>query len=161
MAKNLWLAFTAISRRTFFSAFFCLWSVHTTALADNMHRAEEVAARSVFKAYFDAKDSRHYRQAYTYLSKIDQQSMGYDNWKTMADEFNRHAGQVRQRQITKVSWYDNPPNATPGLYCTLDFVATFENVDRLVGYIALIREDNGRFAILREEQNFVNIKNMP
>lgn len=118
----------------------------------------ELAVQQLTHDYFAAKDSRDYRKAYAFLSPSDQKEVPFENWKRIVDRFNQQAGPVTSRLITRITWYRNPPNVAPGLYCTVDFVGTFKNIDKLSGYLACHLESDGKFLIVREEQNYIGEK---
>jgi len=123
-------------------------------LVDQYAQYEQTVTKLTYD-YFAAKDSGDYREAYTFLSPTDQQQVPFESWRRLVKAFNRRAGPVTSRLITRIAWLNNPQNVAPGLYCTVDFVGAFKNIDKLSGYLAFHLETDGKFLIVREEQNYV------
>lgn len=107
-------------------------------------------------SYFAAKDGRKYQEAYALLSATQKQTLPFDRWSTLAEEFNSKAGEVRGRSIRKVTWYKDPPNTQPGVYAAADFSGLFDNAAAHCGYVVWHEQADGSFLLVREEQNFLD-----
>lgn len=105
-------------------------------------------------AYFSAKDSASYQQAFAFLST----QQPFDEWRASHEQFNALAGGVLARKISKITWYNNPPQAPPGIYAAADFVSRFENIDIHCGYLVWQQSPGGAFKLIREEQNYIDKK---
>lgn len=118
--------------------------------------AQQQAVLDATYRYLAAKDGGRLSDAYAMLSRRSKLSTPEREWIGKARDFNAQAGAVRTRRVTGISWYSNPPNAPePGLYVAADLNGAFENVEFLCGYVVWKRDDDGRFRLVREEQNFV------
>jgi hypothetical protein len=120
-------------------------------------QVQQVVAQT--NGYFAAKDSGDYRGAYDYwatnLPSGNWQSL--EQWQPTAEKFNAQAGRVRNRTVTKVTWYNKPPQASAsGIYAAVDFSGEFEKVGIYCGYLIWHLSPDGRFRLIREEQNFVD-----
>lgn len=117
-------------------------------------QVERVEAQT--RAYFAAKDVRQYGEAYARLSTAQQKTAPFESWRAAAQEFNARAGQVRQRAIKKITWYNNPPQAQPGIFAAVDFSGQFANADLYCGYLVWSEQADGAFLLDREEQNILD-----
>ena len=116
---------------------------------------EDLIKRQTY-AYFSAKDSRKYQEAYSLFSPSQQQTISFEPWSSSAEDFNSRAGAVRSRSIKKITWYKDPPRSAPGIYAAVDFASEFANIEIHCGYIAWHMQEDGSFRLVREEQNFID-----
>lgn len=108
-------------------------------------------------AYFSAKDTLNYREAYSLLSATQQATMPFERWRSMIETFNSKAGNIRSRRIKKITWYKDPPQApSPGVYAAADFVSEFTNIEIHCGYVVWHQQQDGLFRLVREEENFID-----
>lgn len=107
-------------------------------------------------AYFAAKDGRRYKEAYELLSPAAKQITPFERWRSDAETFNARMGQVLHRDIKKISWYKNPPQAPPGTYAAVDFSGRFTNANIHCGYLVWFERGDGSFLLVREEENFID-----
>ena len=108
-------------------------------------------------AWFAAKDSGRYQEAWVSLSDSLKAASPLPEWKAVAERFNQSAGPVRARQVTRLTLYENPPGAPEqGLYIAADFSADFERLDFVCGYLMWRRNSAGEWRLVREEQNIVD-----
>lgn len=115
---------------------------------------ERVESQS--RAYFSAKDSARYQEAYALLMPSLQQLTPFARWSFMAQHFNATAGQVVRRDIKKITWYKDPPQAAPGIYAAVDFSSQFANMNVHCGYVVWAEQNDGSFRLVREEANYVD-----
>lgn len=108
--------------------------------------------------YFSAKDAGNYRAAYSHLTTSAQEASPFDRWRMSAEQFNTLAGKPINRVIKKITWYKDPPSATPGIYAATDFGSRFENIDIHCGFIGWHKQSDGSFKVVREEQNYIDKK---
>ena len=116
---------------------------------------EELVERQTL-AYFSAKDSGKYQEAYSLFSPSQRQMISLERWISLAQQFNSRAGPVKSRKIKKVTWYKDPPNAAPGIYAAVDFAGEFANIDVHCGFVAWKMQEDGSFLVVREEENFID-----
>ena len=107
-------------------------------------------------AYFAAKDGRKYQEAYALLSPRQKQTISFERWSALAEDFNAKAGEVSGRNIKKITWYKDPPDTEPGVYAAADFSSEFANAAAHCGYVVWHEENDGSFLLVREEQNFLD-----
>jgi hypothetical protein len=118
--------------------------------------ADQQAILAATYAYFAAKDSGRYSQAWNMLAPGMKQVSTAAEWQRNAAGFNKDAGAVRSRRVTEITWYNNPTDAPqPGLYVAADYSAEFENLDFVCGYVMWLLQPDGSFAVTREEQNLL------
>ncbi|MFS0736179.1 DUF4019 domain-containing protein [Sphingomonas sp. 1P06PA] len=117
--------------------------------------AEELVAET--EAYFAAKDRGDAEAAYRRLAPSVKAYLPPDLWKANLAQFNAGAGKPEGREIARLTWYDNPPEARePGLYVAADFTGRFSGLALMCGYVMWHREADGTFRIVREEQNVLD-----
>jgi hypothetical protein len=117
---------------------------------------QEQLVRSGSEAYFTAKDRQEYEAAYGHLSPVQKETISFERWRSLTENFNAAAGPVRKRVIEKITWYKDPPKASPGVYAAVDFSGQYANVDTYCGYVVWVEQPDGKFLLLREEQNFID-----
>jgi hypothetical protein len=110
------------------------------------------------RAYFSAMDGARYQEAYALLGNSLQQQAPFARWSFLAQHFNATAGQVVRRDIKKITWYKDPPQAAPGIYAAVDFSGQFANVNVHCGYLVWAEQNDGSFRLIREEQNSIDKK---
>ncbi len=122
--------------------------MHVAASAEQIRQVEQQA-----RLYFAAKDQRRYQQAYALMAPVQKLAVPFDAWQARVDAFNDKAGAVRERAIRKITWYQDPPQAAPGLYAAVDFVSQFANLEVHCGFVAWQQQPDGSFLLVREEEN--------
>ena len=131
-------------------------SVSATASAADPSEAQQRAVLEATYGYLAAKDGNLLSDAYAMLSPRAKATMPEPEWTASARAFNQRSGAVRARRVTHISWYSDPPDAPePGLYVAADLNGAFENVEFLCGYLMWRLEADGRYRLVREEQNFL------
>jgi hypothetical protein len=107
--------------------------------------------------YYSAKDAGDYAGAYAMFADGMKEAAHFDTWSANARSQNAKAGHVLNRLITKITWYKDPPSAPePGIYAAADFSGQFENDPIYCGYLAWHRGADGKFRVIREEENFID-----
>lgn len=116
--------------------------------------ADQRALLAATYDYFAAKDAGRYADAYALLSDRMKASAPSAEWQAAARGFNDVAGRALGRRVVEISWYANPADAPePGLYVAADYSAEFEKLEFVCGYVMWKLLPDGRFALVREEQN--------
>jgi hypothetical protein len=108
------------------------------------------------RLYFEAKDQGRYAGAYDLMAASLKQGMSFGAWKGKAEAFNASAGAVERRTISGITWYHNPPHVEPGLYAAVDFTSKFAEVDLHCGFLAWREQPDGKFVLVREEENYLD-----
>ena len=116
-------------------------------------QVQRVGLQSI--AYFAAKDGRRYKEAYELLSPASKQITPFERWRSVAEDSSAKMGEVLHRDIKKITWYKNPPQAAPGTYAAVDFSSQFTNANIHCGYLVWSEQGDGSFLMVREEENFI------
>lgn len=120
-------------------------------------KAQEQNIQRLTYQYFQNRDTGKYQQAYSLFSVALKTSISEKNWLASVKQFNAKAGKPLKRQVSKLTWYNNPPSSpTPGIYVAADYVSQFENVDIHCGFVIWKQQKDGSFRIVREEENFID-----
>ena len=114
------------------------------------------AIEAVTRAYFTARDSNKAETAYAFLSPRQKQYVPFPTFSRMLEEFNAKAGEVQDRNIRKITWYKDTPQAGPGLYVAVDFSSKFPGLALHCGYVVWHEQRDGAFLQVREEVNLVD-----
>lgn len=119
--------------------------------------ADNRAVLAATRSWFAARDQARYGDAYAMLSEGMKAAAPFEDWREAARRFGEKAGTVRDRRITRLSWYVDPPSApAPGLYVAADFSADFADLEFVCGYVVWHREADGAWRVVREEQNILD-----
>jgi hypothetical protein len=123
---------------------------------------QEQVVRARTSAYFAAKDSGRFADAYAMLTPQMQADADLQTWSGAAADFNRRAGALRNRQLIRVTWYNNPPQApVAGLYAAVDFNGDFAGLHFLCGYVVWLLQRDGSWRLVREEQSSAALADAP
>jgi hypothetical protein len=134
-------------------------SITSTKNRDTQWRPTPEQQREVERlsyAFFAAKDTGKYAEAYAMQSDSQKRSMTLDNWASLNAKFAETSGAVQSRQLKKITWYKDPPAPEPGVYAAADYVSRFANIDIHCGYLVWHQQADGAFLLKREEQNFID-----
>jgi hypothetical protein len=115
------------------------------------------SARDIAADYLGAMDQGRYADAYAFLSDLNRQE-SFTAFSDRLRAFNARAGLVVERRPVKITWTKDPARApVPGIYVAIDFVSSFQNIDRDCGYLVLYQPPvGGSFKVMREENNFLD-----
>lgn len=108
------------------------------------------------RQYFLAQDEGRYRDAYGMMTASQQQLLPFSRWNFLEQDFGARAGKLIRRDIRKVTWYRDPPQAAPGVYAAVDFAGEYANTSLYCGYLVLSQQADGTFLVLREERNVID-----
>jgi hypothetical protein len=108
------------------------------------------------KAYFSARDSSKFDEAYAFLSARQKQYRPQGVFQRLIEEFNAKAGPVQARRLRAGTWYKDTPQAGPGLYVAVDYSSDFPNLALHCGYLVWQEQPDGRFLQVREEENVID-----
>jgi hypothetical protein len=114
---------------------------------------DEADIRERALAYLEAKDTGAFDHAFAMLGPTMTGYMTPESWRKPRAAFNAAAGGDAAREVIRVTWYDNPPNApTPGRYVAADYRASYASKAFYCGYVVWLRQEDGGYLIVREEE---------
>lgn len=114
---------------------------------------DETLIRDRTLAYLIAKDTGDFDSGFAMLGASMKDIMGDASWRKPRAAFNAASGQPLQRQVVRVTWYDNPEGApTPGRYAAADYNAQYANSAFYCGYVMWLLQADGNYRIVREEE---------
>ncbi|UOF12954.1 DUF4019 domain-containing protein [Lysobacter capsici] len=121
------------------------------ATADDERRVKETTL-----AYLLAKDTGDFAKARSMQTEEAKLSMPPD-WSESRAAFNQQAGQPAQRQVVRLTWYDNPQGAPrKGRYVAADYRGDYRHAGFYCGYAMWYREADGSYRLVREEEGQVS-----
>ena len=107
--------------------------------------------------YFQAKDNSDYKTAFEVYAESAKAIIDFDDWKANLVKFYTVAGTGISRTPTRITWYNNPANASvSGIFAAIDYSSTFANINIHCGYLMWHKKDDGNFELIREEQNYLD-----
>jgi Protein of unknown function (DUF4019) len=106
--------------------------------------------------YFAAKDAGRHQNAYAMYDTSFKQKTTFEQWQSVTKESGTKLGADIKRSIKRLVWYKDPAGATPGVYAAMDFSGVSANVDIYCGYIVWKQQGDATYALVREEQNFID-----
>jgi hypothetical protein len=116
--------------------------------------AQEQAVLARTRAYFEARDSGRYAEAYAMLTPAMQADSTLESWSRQASEYARRARASRGRQPTRVTWYNDPPSApVHGLYAAVDYNGNFADLLFMCGYVVWLLQADGSWRLASEAQS--------
>jgi hypothetical protein len=113
---------------------------------------DEAIVRARTLDYLAAKDRGEFDTALAMFTSTMQAMMTQDSWRTPRAAFNSAAGIPSQREVVRVTWYDNPPGVAPGRYVAADYRARFKSAAFYCGYLSWLQQPDGSYRIVREEE---------
>jgi hypothetical protein len=128
----------------------------TTALAATVQGVrDDRVIRTRTLAYLAAKDRGDYAAAHAMLAPNTQALMTRGTWFESRIAFNTVAGTPNQREVIRITWYDNPPDVEPGLYAAADYRASYSSGAFYCGFVGWRQEPDGSYRIVREEEGHI------
>ncbi len=107
--------------------------------------------------YFQAKDNGDYKTAFDTFSEEMASVIDFNDWKANLVKFYAAAGAGISRTPTRITWYNNPANASvSGIFAAVDYTSTFANIDINCGYLMWHKKSDDSFELIREEQNYLD-----
>ena len=113
-------------------------------------RVEELS-----KAYFAEKDAARYAEAWERLGAGLRLQWTFEGWRDAAAASAARTGEMRQRELKKVTIYRSSQSGTPGTYAAVDFTGRFANAETYCGYLVWSQQADGSFLLMREEANYI------
>jgi len=128
----------------------------TTGATWQASDAQVQAVERQSRTYFAAKDDHRLDEAYKMQSPALTNLAPFDRWRSDTEKVQSAIGPVVRRDIKKITWYKDPPNGSPGTYAAVDFTGQFTNTAVHCGFLVWREEGDGRFLLLREEENYID-----
>lgn len=118
---------------------------------------QEEAIQRLTHQYFSNRDHGRFEEAYLMFSPSFKSTIRKDDWVARIQPFHEKAGMPIKRQISKITWYNNPASSPDaGVYAAADYTSQFQNIDIHCGFVIWKRQPNGSFQIIREEENYID-----
>ncbi len=114
--------------------------------------ADQETIRQLTLAYLEAKDRGDFKHALAMVAEPTRGMMARSQWQDARRTFNAAAGPVSSREVIAINWYDHPSGAPPGWYATADYTATYASAAFYCGYLAWMRQPDGSFTMIREDE---------
>lgn len=109
------------------------------------------------RQFFDLQDRSRFEQAYAMLAPGWKAISSAEAWIASREDSRARAGRLVDVQITKVTWYDNPPDApAPGAYVAFDYSGRTERFPVYCGYLIWHQQPGGDFLLAREESGHLD-----
>lgn len=103
--------------------------------------------------YFQLRELGDYEKAYTLFTDGQKSHVSLAQFSSQWAAVRERYGKLTKLTITKVTWYQNPPGLSRGLYAAIDFRASFERLEDFCGLV--VWSINDGYKVQREEMNFL------
>jgi hypothetical protein len=114
---------------------------------------DERAVRAATLDYLAAKDRGDFDAAYALLGGEMAAMFTTENWRSPRATFNAAAGQPNNREVVRLTWYDDPAGAPiPGRYVAADYRGDYAHAGFYCGYLMWYLQPDGSYRIVREEE---------
>lgn len=114
---------------------------------------DEANIRAWTLDYLAAKDAGDFDRAYARFAPTMAGFMSPESWRVPRSAFNAAADGKAEREIIRLTWYDDPVGApTPGRYVAADYRAQYPSQAFYCGYVVWLRQHDGGYLIVREEE---------
>lgn len=113
---------------------------------------DEADIRSRTLAFLSAKDHGDFDTALAMFSPTTGATLTDENWGGPRREFNAAAGMPLQRQVVRLTWYDDPAGGEPGRYVAADYSASHADAAFYCGYLMWRLQPDSSYRIVREEE---------
>jgi hypothetical protein len=111
--------------------------------------------------YLIAHDAQEFERAYAMLTPSMQRQAPYGEWRVMQADALARAGKPQGHDILKISWYQDPPaGQLPGTYAAVDLACHYEKLTLCSEVLIFHRGPDGRFQVMRHEQNTLDSATM-
>lgn len=114
---------------------------------------EEVGIHAATLEYLAAKDDGDFDRAHAMLKPATGDMFTEASWREPRRQFNKSAGKPEEREVVRITWYDDPAGApSPGRYAAADYRAAYASGAFYCGYVVWLRQHDGSYRIVREEE---------
>jgi hypothetical protein len=127
--------------------------------------AQSAEARALIEEltqdYLVAHDAQEFERAYAMLTPSMQEHASFDEWRGMNADSLARVGKPEGHDILKITWYQDPPQGQlPGTYAAVDLKCRYEKLSVCSEVVIFHRGKDGRFRVMRHEQNTLDSKTM-
>lgn len=120
----------------------------------------EAAVRAATDAFLDARDQGRFDAAYAMLSPDWQTRRPRPQWQAAAQDFVAHAGAVRGRRISGLSWMENP-GGVQGMFAAVEYNGDYAGLAFMCGILVWQRQGDGRWLVFREQVHAASREDAP
>lgn len=114
---------------------------------------DEQTIRADTLRYLDAKDRGDFDAAFALLGSELADMFVNGKSREARTAFNAAAGLPDNREVVRVTWYDDPAGApVPGRYVAADYRGDYPHAGFYCGYVVWLLQPDGSFRIVREEE---------
>lgn len=114
---------------------------------------DEQTIRADTLRYLEAKDRGDFDAAFAVLGSELAEMFANGKSREARTAFNAVAGLPDNREVMRVTWYDDPAGApVPGRYVAADYRGDYPHAGFYCGYVVWLLQPDGRFRIVREEE---------
>ena len=114
---------------------------------------DEQTIRTDTLRYLAAKDRGDFDAAYALLGSELADIFSNGSSRAARTEFNAAAGLPDNREVVRLTWYDDPAGAPqPGRYVAADYRGDYPHAGFYCGYVVWHLQPDGSFRIVREEE---------
>lgn len=117
---------------------------------------DERLVREQTLAYLAALDEGDWPKAYAMHAPEVAAMLDSPRNREQRDLLRKASGQPTQREVIRLTWYDDPANAPKGRYVAADYRAAFANSAFYCGYAMWLQQPDGRFRIIRIEDGVLD-----
>lgn len=113
-------------------------------------RDPEIEAFAVH--WLDLLEQGEADKAYAFLTDIFKSHVTIDNWRGMIAETKQSLGELQNRKLRRIVWYQDPPNAPlPGTYVAVEFDSVYANAPKHFRFVILHAQGDEPFRVMRDE----------
>ncbi|MCH8617525.1 DUF4019 domain-containing protein [Undibacterium sp. TS12] len=108
--------------------------------------------------YFSALEKGDYQAAYNMLGSSTKSLSAYPEWKARASAYQATIGKLINRDLWRITVYDNPANSQqPGVYIAVDYETRHSAAPITCGYVVWFVPPGSKsgFSLMREEYGHV------
>jgi hypothetical protein len=118
---------------------------------EQIDRAEQTAAQ-----FLQAAADGQYADAYAMYTEGMKAEINLQQYISLERSTIAELGSLPTRTGSRVTWYNDPPNASaPGVYAAFDFACQHPKLRDCAEILILHQQSDGRFLVMRQERNMV------
>jgi Protein of unknown function (DUF4019) len=114
--------------------------------------ADEQLAKDTALRFLSLRDAGDADASFGMLSPSMRTMTDRKNWNNTVSAMSTKVGKLVERRVVKVTWYVDPPGVDAGVYAAADFDGRSTGLAIHCGYVALNRQSNGEYLVVRIEE---------
>jgi Protein of unknown function (DUF4019) len=114
--------------------------------------ADEQLAKSTALRFLSLRDAGDVDASFGMLSPSMRTMTDRKNWKSTVSALPTKVGKLVERRVVKVTWDVDPPGVDAAVYAAADFDGRSTGLAIHCGYVALKRQSNGEYLVVRIEE---------